>query len=91
MVINQRLLQANLLRKRNAMSKNEVRRRTNMLQNLPSIINSNEFEKEEDAEFDPARVEDEKIADTMANQSYQESAKNSHRGNRAGIKVEDRA
>ena len=62
-----------------------------MLQNLPSIINSNEFEKEEDAEFDPARVEDEKIADTMANQSYQESAKNSHRGNRAGIKVEDRA
>ena len=91
MVINQRLLQANLLRKRNAMSKNEVRRRTNMLQNLPSIINSNEFEKEEDAEFDPVRVEDEKIADTMANQSYQQSAKNSHRGNRAGIKVEDRA
>ena len=73
------------------MSKNEVRRRTNMLQNLPSIINSNEFEKEEEADFDPARVEDEKIADTMAYNSIEESAKNSPRGNRAGMKAEDRA
>ena len=62
-----------------------------MLRNLPSIINSNDFEKEEDADFEQARVGDEKIADTTPFQSLQESAKHSHRGNRAGIKVEDRA
>ena len=56
-----------------------------MLQNLPSI----EFSKE-DAEFDHVRVDPEKI-DTMAFQSLQESAKNSHRGERGGNKVEDRA